>query len=82
MPTHTSLIQRDLAHIWHPCSHMKDFETNPPFIIRSAKGSYLNTDKGPVIDAISSWWCKSLGHGHPAVIDAIKTQLDRFEHVI
>ena len=82
MPTHSPLIQRDLAHVWHPCSHMKDFENNPPFIIQSAKGSYLYTDKGPVIDAISSWWCKSLGHGHPAVISAIKAQLDRFEHVI
>lgn len=82
MQPHSPLIQRDLAHVWHPCSHMKDFETNPPFIIQRAKGSYLYTDQGPVIDAISSWWCKSLGHGHPAVIAAIKAQLDRFEHVI
>lgn len=82
MTSNTSLIQRDLQHIWHPCSHMKDFEQSPPFVIQSAKGSYLYTDKGPVIDAISSWWCKSLGHGHPAVISAIKAQLDRFEHVI
>ena len=81
--THDStLIQRDLNHIWHPCSQMKDFEQTPPFVIQHAKGSYLYTNKGPVIDAISSWWYKSLGHGHPAVIGAIKTQLDRFEHVI
>ena len=76
------LIQQDLKHIWHPCSHMKDFETNPPLIIQHAKGSYLYTDRGPVIDGISSWWCKSLGHGFPAVIDAITDQLGRFEHVI
>lgn len=77
-----TLIQRDLQHIWHPCSQMKDFEQSPPFVIKHAKGSYLYTDKGPVIDAISSWWCKSLGHGHPAVIGAIQAQLNRFEHVI
>lgn len=82
MDAQPSLIQRDLQHIWHPCSQMKDFEQSPPFVIHQAKGSYLYTDKGPVIDAISSWWCKSLGHGHPAVIDAIKKQLDCFEHVI
>ncbi len=82
MTHHSTLIQRDLQHIWHPCSHMKDFEQSPPFVIQHAKGSYLYTDRGPVIDAISSWWCKSLGHGHPAVIGAIQAQLDRFEHVI
>lgn len=76
------LIARDLKHVWHPCSQMKDFETCPPLIIERAIGSYLYTDKGPLIDAISSWWCKSLGHGHPAVIAAIKKQLDSFEHVI
>ncbi len=78
----SSLIARDLTHIWHPCAQMKDFELCPPFIINEARGSYLYTDRGPIIDAISSWWCKSLGHGHPYVLDAIRSQLTRFEHVI
>lgn len=77
-----SLIQRDLAHIWHPCTQMKDFERVPPLIIQEAKGSYLYTDKGPLIDAISSWWCKSLGHGHPVILEAISRQMNQFEHVI
>lgn len=76
------LIARDLKHVWHPCSQMKDFETSPPIIVQKAQGSYLYTNKGPLIDAISSWWCKSLGHGHPAILSAIKKQLNRFEHVI
>lgn len=76
------LISRDLKHIWHPCTQMKDFETSPPLVIDHAQGSYLYTDKGPLIDAISSWWCKSLGHGHPAIIAAITRQLTHFEHVI
>ncbi|CEG56838.1 adenosylmethionine--8-amino-7-oxononanoate transaminase [Legionella fallonii] len=76
------LIARDLKHVWHPCSQMKDFEACPPLVIDRAQGSYLYTDRGPLIDAISSWWCKSLGHGHPAVISAIEKQLKSFEHVI
>lgn len=79
---HTKLINKDLKHIWHPCSFMQDFEQNPPLIIQSAKGSYIKTEQGEIIDAISSWWCKSLGHGHPAIVSAIKSQLDKFEHVI
>ena len=82
MVNHELLIQQDLKHIWHPCSQMKDFEQYSPLIVHRAQGSYLYTDRGPVIDAISSWWCKSLGHGFPPVIDAIKDQLARFEHVI
>lgn len=81
MVNHT-LIERDLKHIWHPCTQMKDLQQTPPLIVNHAKGSYLYTDQGPIIDALSSWWCKSLGHGHPTIIAAIKEQLDRFEHVI
>lgn len=83
MMTHqATLIERDLKHIWHPCSHLPDFEQAPPLIVERAHGSYLYTDQGPLIDGISSWWCKSLGHGHPAVMKAIHDQLNRFEHVI
>ena len=76
------LIAQDLKHIWHPCTQMKDFEDHPPTLIKRAEGSYLYTNEGPVIDAISSWWCKSLGHGHPAILSAMKEQLSRFEHVM
>lgn len=75
-------VARDLAHIWHPCTQMKDFIDCPPLVIHRAQGSYLYTDRGMLIDSISSWWCKSLGHGHPRVIDAIQQQLKQFEHVI
>ncbi|GGI81373.1 adenosylmethionine--8-amino-7-oxononanoate aminotransferase BioA [Legionella impletisoli] len=61
---------------------MKDFEQTPPLIVHQAKGNELHTNRGVLIDAISSWWCKSLGHGHPEIIAAIQAQLSRFEHVI
>ncbi len=82
MVNHESLLAEDLKHIWHPCTQMKDLATNPPLIVHGAKGSYLYTDRGPIIDGISSWWCKSLGHGFPAVINAINEQLSTFEHVL
>ena len=82
MVNNGKLLEQDLKHVWHPCTQMKDFEQSPPLIVQHAKGSYLYTDRGPIIDAISSWWCKSLGHGSPAVIGAISDQLTRFEHAI
>lgn len=55
----------------------------PPLLIKSAKGSYLELEDGQkVIDGISSWWCKSLGHGHPAIKAAVAEQLEAFEHVM
>ncbi|MCH9637096.1 adenosylmethionine--8-amino-7-oxononanoate transaminase [Rickettsiella endosymbiont of Litargus connexus] len=77
------LINRDRQHIWHPCSQMKDYESFPPLIISKAYGSYIElTDGRRIIDAISSWWCKSLGHNHPRLKTALKAQLEYFEHVI
>lgn len=82
MITTSNIIQQDLQHIWHPCMQMKDFEAYPPIVVERAQGSLLHTNKGPLIDGISSWWCKSLGHRHPAIIQAIQEQLNQFEHVI
>jgi len=77
------LITRDLKHLWHPCSQMKDYETFPPIPISHAEGAYLyRPDGSSLIDAISSWWCKSLGHNHPRLKQALIQQLDKFEHVI
>jgi len=62
---------------------MKDYLSFPPAIINSAYGSIIELQGGhQVIDAISSWWCKSLGHNHPRLKRALSTQLERFEHVI
>ncbi len=78
----SDLVFRDLKHLWHPCSQMKDYEDFPPIEITSASGSILNTEHGEMVDIISSWWCKSLGHGHPAIRTAVRDQMDKFEHVI
>ena len=77
-----SIQDRDLDKLWHPCSQMKDYEAFPPIHVKSAKGSIIDTEGGELIDIISSWWCKSLGHRHPKIIESVKKQLDSFEHVI
>lgn len=77
------LIDRDLKHVWHPCSQMKDYEKFPPLVIQRAQGAYFYLeDERAIIDAISSWWCKSLGHNHPRIKAAVLAQMEKFEHVI
>lgn len=77
------LIERDLAHVWHPCSQMKDYQNFRPAVVVGAEGSYLHlADGSTLIDAVSSWWCKPLGHGHPELKAALQAQIEKFEHVM
>lgn len=77
------LIKKDLEHIWHPCSQMKDYEDLPPIVIDHAKGMYLYDIRGNrYVDVVSSWWCNLLGHCNERINNAVKEQLDRLEHVI
>jgi len=79
----SSLADRDVAVFWHPCSQMRDYGAFPPLEIAGAHGTRLVLADGrEVLDAVSSWWCKSLGHGHAGVKARIAAQLDQFEHVI
>jgi len=78
-----NLEQKDLQHIWHPCSQMKDYEDLPPIIVDHAKGLYLYDIYGKrYVDVISSWWCNLLGHCNERINNAVKTQIDKLEHVI
>ncbi len=51
--------------------------------IERAEGSFLFTVDGRrIIDFISGIAVSSLGHGHPAVVEAIRRQVDRHLHVM
>jgi len=78
-----SLQALDLAHIWHPCTQMKDHENLPLIPIKKAKGLYLyDFENKAYMDCVSSWWVNLFGHCNPVIKKAIKTQLDTLEHVI
>lgn len=77
------LQKRDLAHIWHPASQMKDYETLPPIVVDHAQGPWLyDTEGKKYLDIVSSWWANLLGHCNSRINQAIKDQLDKLEHVI
>lgn len=79
----TPLQKRDLEAFWHPCAQMRDYRDFPPLPVVAAEGCRLYLeDGGEVLDAISSWWCKSLGHRHPRLMAALAQQAERFDHVI
>jgi adenosylmethionine---8-amino-7-oxononanoate aminotransferase len=75
--------RRDLAHVWHPCSQMKDYEDFPPIVVERGEGAWLWDEDGRrYLDAISSWWTNLHGHGHRRIAAAIARQAGELEHVI
>ncbi|HTY50263.1 MAG TPA: adenosylmethionine--8-amino-7-oxononanoate transaminase [Steroidobacteraceae bacterium] len=78
-----ALAARDLAHVWHPCTQMKDHEQLPMIPIRHASGVWLTDFAGQrYLDAISSWWVNLFGHANPRIGAAVRAQLAELEHVI
>jgi adenosylmethionine-8-amino-7-oxononanoate aminotransferase len=74
---------RDLAHVWHPCTQMKDHETVPMIPLRAGDGVWLEDQSGKrYIDGISSWWVNLFGHANPRIGGAVAEQLGRLEHAI
>jgi adenosylmethionine---8-amino-7-oxononanoate aminotransferase len=76
--------ERDLAHVWHPCTQMQDHDALVPMIpIRGGAGPWLTDFAGQrYLDAISSWWVNLFGHANPRINAAVRAQLDSLEHVI
>ena len=81
--TNADWAARSLARVWHPCTQMKDHEQLPLVPIKSAQGAWLEDFEGKrYLDAISSWWTNLFGHRHPLIVERMKAQLDRLDHVL
>ncbi len=84
----TDLAQRDLAHVWHPCTQMRDHAPAddpaiPMIPIRRGEGVWLEDFNGKrYLDGVSSWWTNLFGHANPRINAALKQQLDQLEHVM
>ncbi len=76
-------IERDLAHVWHPCTQMKDHEQVPLIPIRRGQGVWLEDFDGKrYLDANSSWWVNLFGHANARINAAVSAQLEQLEQVI
>ena len=74
----TTYVERDLAHVWHPCTQMKDHEQVPLIPIRRGQGAWLEDFEGKrYLDAISSWWVNLFGHANARINAAVRAQLEQ-----
>lgn len=81
--TPRDLLTRSLAAVWHPCTQMKQHETQPLLPIVRGFGPWLfDADGRRYFDAISSWWVNLFGHAEPRINAALRDQLETLEHVM
>ncbi|MEG0258979.1 MAG: adenosylmethionine--8-amino-7-oxononanoate transaminase [Lysinibacillus sp.] len=79
----SNLQQRDLRHVWHPCSQMKDYEQFPPIVIKRGEGVWLyDENDNRYLDAVSSWWVNLFGHANRRISLALSEQAFTLEHTI
>ncbi len=77
------LEERDQAVLWHPATHFDDLRALPPIAIERALGVWLHASDGrAILDGVSSWWTSVHGHGHPAIVAAVRAQVERLDHVM
>jgi adenosylmethionine-8-amino-7-oxononanoate aminotransferase len=66
--------------IWHP---FFQHATEPdPVRAISTDGAYIQTDRGPLLDAVSSWWVVTHGHNQPEIVQAIRDTAGHLDQVI
>ena len=79
----SELQKKDLKYVFHPCAQMKDFEENPPLVIKKGDGLYLIDENGNrYMDCISSWWVNLFGHCNERINKVITEQVNTLEHII
>ena len=66
--------------VWHPFTQHALIPA-ATMVVRG-EGAWLETEKGRLLDAISSWWVITHGHRHPRIVEAIKKQTEELDQVI
>jgi adenosylmethionine-8-amino-7-oxononanoate aminotransferase len=66
--------------VWHPFTQHA-LIPDATMVLRG-EGVWLETEKGRLLDAISSWWVITHGHRHPKIVEAIKKQTEALDQII
>lgn len=77
-----TIVALDKRYVWHPYTPMGRYiDEVDPFVVARASGPYLfDADGRRYVDANSSWWVASLGHGHPRLVRALTEQASVLGH--
>ena len=70
-----------MSAVWHPFTQ-HGLEEPIPLIARAEGAALYAADGTRWIDAISSWWVVTHGHGHPRIMAAVRDQTERLDQLI
>ena len=77
------MTNKPTDRVWHPYTKFSALAAGPLPEIVKGEGVHLFDAAGRrYLDAVSSWWACSLGHGHPDVVAAIQRQAATLQHSI
>ena len=75
------LVRRSLAHVWHPCTQMKDHEWLPLVPVERGEGAWLiGPDGKRYLDAMAGLWCVNVGYGREEIADALADQARKLSY--
>jgi adenosylmethionine-8-amino-7-oxononanoate aminotransferase len=82
MAQQKSLVDLDKAHLIHPLTHPRHFESHhPPRIIVEGGGVMIRDLEGrEIVDGFSGLWCVAVGHNHPKIIEAVTRQMNKLSY--
>jgi adenosylmethionine---8-amino-7-oxononanoate aminotransferase len=69
-----------ISHLWLPFTQMQSFDANARTFVRGSGTSLFDARGRRLFDAVSSIWTTVHGHGHPAIVDAIRLQAATLDH--
>lgn len=63
-----------------PFTANRHFKKNPRLLV-SAKGMhYTSHDGRQILDGTAGLWCVNAGHGHPKIVEAVRSQIGELEY--
>ena len=66
---------------WQPFTSNRLLRADPePRMLTKAEGIYYTSINGTrLLDTLSGLWCTPLGHAHPRIAEAVKTQVETLD---
>lgn len=75
------LKENNAKQLWHPMSHPNKLDENPPQIITSGEGVYIeDVDGHRMVDAVGGLWNVNIGYGREEVKQAVIDQMDQLAY--
>jgi adenosylmethionine-8-amino-7-oxononanoate aminotransferase len=78
----SDVVALERARVWPPYTSSERHESRDPLVVVEAEGPFVvDADGRRYVDAVSSWWCATLGHRHPRLVKALADQAAVLTHV-